>query len=61
MNISANGGVGTQLPVDVQAQASLMVLKKSIDLEAQNALQLLEALPQPSNPPNLGVNIDVKA
>lgn len=39
-----------------------LVLKKAIDIQAQSAMQLLQALPQaPSNPPNLGNSIDVKA
>lgn len=39
-----------------------LVLKKAIDIQAQNAMQLLQALPQvASNPPNLGNSIDVKA
>jgi hypothetical protein len=40
----------------------IRVLKKAMDIQEQSALQLLQALPQPpSNPPNLGQNIDVKA
>jgi len=39
-----------------------LVLKKALDIQEQNALQLLQALPQvASNPPNLGNSIDVKA
>lgn len=39
-----------------------LVLKKAMDIQAQNALQLLQAVPQVvSNPPNLGNSIDVKA
>ncbi|MBS1130394.1 MAG: hypothetical protein H6R16_1396 [Proteobacteria bacterium] len=39
-----------------------LVLKKAIDIQAQNAMQLLQALPQvANNPPNLGNSIDVKA
>jgi hypothetical protein len=39
-----------------------LVLKKAMDIQEQNALQLLQALPQvASNPPNLGNSIDVKA
>ncbi|MCH2221354.1 MAG: YjfB family protein [Dechloromonas sp.] len=38
------------------------MLRKAIDIQAQGALQLLQALPQvASNPPNLGNNIDVRA
>ena len=44
------------------AAVSTAVLKKAIDLQAQSALQLLQALPQVAgNPPHLGNNIDVKA
>jgi hypothetical protein len=39
-----------------------LVLKKAIDMQAQNAVQLLDALPPvASNPPNLGNRIDVRA
>lgn len=42
--------------------AAILMQKKAMELEAQGAAQLLEALPQPNNnPPNLGQNIDVKA
>ncbi|MCE1238831.1 MAG: YjfB family protein [Azonexaceae bacterium] len=38
-----------------------LVLKKAMDIQAQTAAQLLQALPQASNPPHLGNSIDVKA
>jgi len=39
-----------------------LVLRKAMDIQAQTALQLLQAVPQlPSNPPNLGNTIDIKA
>lgn len=42
--------------------AAIMVQKKAMDLQAQSAAQLLEALPQPANnPAHLGQTIDVKA
>ncbi len=37
-----------------------LVLKKALDLQAQSAAQLIQALPQVSNPPNLGNSVDVK-
>ena len=43
---------------------NILVLKKAMELQAQSAAQLLEALPPmpaPSNPPNLGQNIDLMA
>lgn len=42
----------------------IAVLKKSLDLQAQNAAQLLEALPEPArynNPPELGDAVDTYA
>ncbi|WP_027468889.1 YjfB family protein [Deefgea rivuli] len=41
----------------------LVMLRKSMDIQAQGVLSLLAALPQAAtvNPPNLGQNVDVKA
>lgn len=42
----------------------IAVLKKSLDLQAQNAAQLLAALPEPvryNNPPGLGGSVDTYA
>ena len=41
----------------------ISVLKKAMEIEAQGVLQLLQAVPQPTNnnPPNLGNSIDVRA
>ncbi|SFZ78950.1 YjfB family protein [Chitinimonas taiwanensis] len=45
-----------------QATASILMLRKAMDIQSQNAMTLLQALPQPaSNPPNLGNVIDVRA
>lgn len=39
-----------------------LVLKKALDIQAQSAAQLIQALPQAaSNPPNLGNSVDVRA
>lgn len=40
--------------------AGTMVLKKALDLQEQAVSQLLQTLPEPSNPPNLGNNVDVR-
>ena len=42
---------------------SIAVLKKAIDLQAQGALQLINALPQPAtnSPPNLGQGVNTFA
>lgn len=62
MAISDVGGVTSALTAD-QANTSIAtkVLKKAIEIEEQGAMQLLQALPQPNNPPNLGNAVDVKA
>ncbi|NTV68676.1 MAG: putative motility protein [Azonexaceae bacterium] len=62
MDVSSVGGLSSVLS---QAQTGdavgTAVLKKAIDIQAQNAMQLLQALPQvSSNPPNLGNSVDVK-
>lgn len=46
--------------------ASLAVLKKAIQIESQNALQLVNAVTQPAKtsnnlPPNLGQNVNTTA
>lgn len=59
-------GLGSLSSAMSQAQngdtVGTLVLKKAMQVEAQGAMQLLEALPQPpSNPEHLGQNVDVKA
>ena len=63
MDISSLSRLSSVMSLEpAQDAASMLVLKKAMDIQAQNALQLLEALPQmPSNPPNLGNSVDVKA
>lgn len=39
---------------------STLVLRKAMEIQAASALQLLQAVPQPSNPPNLGQTVDVR-
>lgn len=39
----------------------ISVLKKAMEIEAQNMLLLLQALPAANNPPHLGNNVDVRA
>ena len=62
MDVSSVGGLSSALSqVQTGDAVSTAVLKKAIDIQAQNAMQLLEALPQvTSNPPNLGNSVDVK-
>lgn len=59
---SISGAASTLTPTQLSEAVSTAVLRKAIDIQAQGALQLLQALPQvASNPPNLGNNIDVRA
>lgn len=44
------------------ATASLLLLRKSLDIQAASAIGLIQAIPQatpPSNPANLGNAVDV--
>lgn len=60
MDVSAIASLATEMSQNQTAQAvQIAVLKKAMDIEAQSAMQLLEAVP--SNPPNLGNNIDLFA
>lgn len=63
MDVSSVSSLTTALSQTKTGDAvGTLVLKKAIDIQAQNAMQLLQALPQaPNNPPNLGNSIDVKA
>lgn len=63
MDIASLGSLTSALSSSATGDAvGIMVLKKALEIEAQSALQLVQALPQPANnPPNLGQNIDVKA
>ena len=59
---SVSGQASTMTPTQLSEAVSTAVLRKAIDIQAQGALQLLQALPPvASNPPNLGNNIDVRA
>jgi hypothetical protein len=62
MDVSSVGSLTSAMsPVEIRDAANTAVLKKALDIQTQNAAQLLEALPQvPSNPPNLGISVDVK-
>jgi hypothetical protein len=56
-NISAS-----QLASQATDAVGVAVLKKSMDLQEQAAMQLIVAVPSPSNnPPNLGQNVDTTA
>lgn len=64
MDISSLASAASNMAAaNTASAASMLTLRKALDLQAQNAATLLQALPQPasSNPPNLGNLIDVRA
>lgn len=63
MDVSSVASLSTAMAqMKVGDAVGITMLKKAIDLEAQAALQLLQALPAvASNPPHLGNAIDVRA
>ncbi len=68
MDISAVASTVSALASSQTGDAvGTLVLRKALDAQAQNAAQLLEALPQPpqapqyNNPPNIGGGIDIFA
>ena len=61
LNISQ---VSTQAATQASALASLLLLRKTLELQAANIGGLVQAATPasvPSNPPNLGNNVDVVA
>ena len=64
MDISSVGSISTAASQAQTGDAvSIAVLKKAIDLQAQGALQLIDALPQPatSGPSHLGQGVNTFA
>jgi len=62
MDIANVGSLSTALSQAKTGDAvGTLMLKKALDMQAQSAAQLIQAIPQPSNPPNLGNSVDVKA
>ena len=62
MDVSSIGSSSAALSQAQTGNAvSTLVLKKAMKIQEQNALQLLQALPQvTNNPPNLGNSVDVR-
>ncbi|MGL1834393.1 putative motility protein [Rhodocyclaceae bacterium SMB388] len=60
---SAAAAISTLKLANVQAQASLSILRKTLDLQQAQALQLLQALPAPVQAPSgtVGTRIDIWA
>jgi hypothetical protein len=64
MDIGSSGSVTTAVNQASTGDAvAITVLKKALDIQAQTAMQLIQALPTPaaSNPPNLGNGVDTFA
>lgn len=63
MDVSNIARLATAMSNSAAGQAvGIAVLKKAMDLQAQSAAELLQALPQAGgNPPHLGQNVDVRA
>ena len=61
MNISSVSQTASAASQVATGEAvAVMVLKKTLELQSQSALQLIAALPQPAtnNPPNLGNSVN---
>lgn len=66
MDVSTIGSLSSAVAQGQTGDAvGIQVLKKAMQIEAQNAAQLIEAAtqsaPSTNNPPNLGNNVDVSA
>ena len=64
MDVSSIAALATGMSQARTGEAvQIAVLKKAIDIQAEGAMQLLEAVSQviPSNPPNLGNRVDTFA
>lgn len=63
MNVNMNSSVS--LAANSSDAVGIAVLKKAIDIEAQGAMALINAIPQPQKltnlPPHLGQNINTTA
>jgi hypothetical protein len=56
--------VSANASATVQSTAALMMMKKSMDIQAQSALSLLDAVPSApkyNNPAELGNSVDTRA
>ena len=64
MDISSIGSVSSALSQAQTGDAvAIAVLKKSLDIQAQSAMQLIQAIPQPAtvSTPNLGNGVNTFA
>lgn len=62
MDVAAVASLSSALAQAQTADAvATLVFRKALDLQAQSALQLLQAVPAANNPPHLGNAVDVRA
>lgn len=63
MDVASVGSLSTALAQSSTGDAvGTLVLRKAMDLQAQLARELLQAVPQPANnPSHLGNSIDIRA
>lgn len=64
MDVAGIAAVATDMAqTRAQGEVQMTVLKKAIDIQAQGAMQLIQAAAQviPTNPPHLGNQVDVHA
>ncbi len=62
MDVSAIASTASEMTQAKTADAvQIALLKKAMDIEAQSALQLIQAASQASNPPHLGNRLDTSA
>lgn len=64
MDISAAASSNAAASSSQTAEAvSVAVLKKTLEIQKDNAMQMIQSLPQPqyNNPPNLGKGVDTFA
>ena len=64
MDVSSIASASTAISQAKTGDAvAIAVLRKSLDIQQQSALQLIQALPQPAtnSPPNLGTSVNTFA
>lgn len=66
MDMNTSGALASLAGQSTGDAVGLSVLKKAMDLQAQSAVALISALPQPQKntvnlPPNLGQNVNTTA
>ncbi|MDR0736495.1 MAG: YjfB family protein [Zoogloeaceae bacterium] len=61
MEINSNVGSLASQTSQAPDAVNMAVLRKAIDIQAEAALRLIDALPAVSNPSHLGQNIDQTA